>query len=58
MEMSIFSIITNIIQAINDDMITRNEIIGTLFTILVTFSEITDTNTKIMADNDQYRLQI
>ena len=35
MKMSIFSIIMSIIKAINDAIITRNEIIGTLI-ILVT----------------------
>ena len=41
MKMSIFSIIMSIIKAINDDIITRNDIIGTLIT-----TSITDTNTK------------
>ena len=40
----------SIIQAINDAIITRNDIIGTLITISVTSSEITDTDTR---NNDQ-----
>ena len=47
MKMSIFSIITNIMKAIINDIITRNDIIGTLITIYrLHLSEITDTNTK------------
>ena len=48
------SIIMSIIKAINDAIITRNDIISTLITILVTSSEITNTDTRleIMANID------